>query len=67
MIEVERRMSFSYSLEDSMTEEERRVDHIIKRLKGQIKNDNYNTIIHDFYDHLVRFLILSILAQTKKL
>jgi hypothetical protein len=56
MIDIERRLSFSYSLEEGLTEEERRVDHIIKRLKGQIKNDNFNTIIHDFYDHLVRFI-----------
>jgi hypothetical protein len=67
MIEVERRLSFSYSLEENITEEERRVDHIIKRLNGQIKNVNYITIIYDFYDHLVRFSILSLLPQTKKL
>ena len=54
LIELERRMSFSYELEEGLSEDERKVDHILKRLKGQIKNDDYNTIVHDFYDHLVR-------------
>lgn len=49
-------MSFSYGLESDFTEEERKVDHILKRLKGQIKTDNLNTIIHDFYDNLVRLI-----------
>jgi hypothetical protein len=53
LVELEKSLSFSYGLEESLTEEEKRVDHILKRLKGQIKNDNYNTIVHDFYDHLV--------------
>ena len=52
-IELERRLSFSYDLEEGLSEDERKVDHILKRLKGQIKNDDYNTIVHDFYDHLV--------------
>ena len=54
LIELERRMSFSYELEEGLSEDECKVDHILKRLKGQIKNDDYNTIVHDFYDHLVR-------------
>ena len=53
LIELERKLSFSYGLENCLNEDERRVDHILKRLKGQIKNDNFNTIIHDFYDHFV--------------
>ena len=54
LIELEKRISFSYELEEWLSEDERKVDHMLKRLKGQIKNDDYNTIVHDFYDHLVR-------------
>lgn len=67
LIDQERRLSFSYSLEASLTEEEKRVDHIIKRLKGQIKNDNYNTIIHDFYDHLVTLYLSDNHSQNSKI
>ena len=59
LIELERRLSFSYELEEGLSEDECKVDHILKRLKGQIKNDDFNTIVHDFYDHLVRILSIN--------
>lgn len=43
-------MSFSNGIQ--LTPEELRVDHILKRLKLQIKTDDFNTIIHDFHTHL---------------
>ena len=51
LIELEKSMSFSNGIQ--LTPEELRVDHILKRLKLQIKTDDFNTIIHDFHTHLV--------------
>lgn len=51
LIELEKSMSFSHGIQ--LTPEELRVDHILKRLKLQIKTDDFNTIIHDFHTHLV--------------
>ncbi len=51
LIEIEKRMHFSYDLEASLTDEERAVDKILSQLKIKdgLKDDNYNAVIHDYF------------------
>jgi len=45
-------MHFSYGLEASLTEDERKACLKLKEMREEIANDeNYNTTIHNFYDH----------------
>lgn len=53
MMEIEDKMSFSYDLDASINEDEHRVEFIMKRLRLAVKDDYYNTIIHNFNDEKV--------------
>jgi hypothetical protein len=46
-------MHFSYDLEDTLTEDERQVDEILKKLRLKLKDDNFNIVIHDYFEHYV--------------
>jgi hypothetical protein len=54
LMEIESRMSFSYGLEASLTAEERKVDKIMKRLKLKVKDEYFNSVIHDYFETKVR-------------
>lgn len=50
MIDIEKRMHFSYDLEETLTDEERAADLVLKKLaKNELKNDLYNIVIHDYF------------------
>ena len=55
LIEIEKRMHFSYDLEAGLTDEERQADAILDRLRRQeLKDDSkYNVIIHDYFENFV--------------
>lgn len=49
-----------------MTQEEKRVELVLQRLKLDLKDDYYNCIIHDYFDNIVNHkssLITSILQD----
>ncbi len=54
LMEIERRMNFSHDLEETISEDEHRVEFIMRRLKEQVKTDYYNSIIHNFHDEKVK-------------
>lgn len=54
LMEIERRMHFSYELEATLTDEERAADTILSRLRfKELKSDVYNTVIHDYFENFV--------------
>ncbi len=54
---MEKQMHFSYDLEATLTDEERIADQILSKLKSkELKNDNYNTVIHDYFTNFVSIL-----------
>lgn len=54
LIDIEKRMSFSYDLEETLTSEERAADQILSRIrKTELKNDFYNVVIHDYFENFV--------------
>ena len=49
-------MHFSYDLESTLTDEERVANDILLKLRGELKTDMYNTVLHDYFDNFVRLL-----------
>jgi hypothetical protein len=59
LIDIEKRMHFSYDLEATLTDEERAADQILAEIKKRhFKHDNYNIVIHDFFKNFVRISYL---------
>ena len=54
-MEIEKKMSFSYDLESGMTEDERKVDKIMKRLKLKVKDEYFNSVLHHYFDNKVSY------------
>ena len=46
-------MHFSYDLEETMTEDERRADEILAIIRKDLKNDRFNITNLDFFESLV--------------
>ncbi len=56
---MEKQMSFSYDLESTLTDEERIADQILSKLKSkELKSDNYNMVIHDYFTNFVSLLMI---------
>ena len=54
LIDIEKRMHFSYDLEATLTDEERAADQILAEIKKRhFKHDNYNIVIHDYFKNFV--------------
>ncbi len=55
MIDIEKAMHFSYDLETTMTDNERKVSDILRKIASMtnLKNENYNIIIHDYFENFV--------------
>ena len=53
-------MHFSYELEQSLTEDERKADEIFKKIKSELKNETYNITNLDYFDNFVYKYILYI-------
>lgn len=54
VIDIEKRMHFSYDLEATLTDEERVADQILAEIKKRhFKHDNYNIVIHDYFKNFV--------------
>lgn len=54
LVDMEKQMHFSYDLEATLTDEERIADQILSKLKQkELKNDNYNIVIHDYFTNFV--------------
>ena len=54
LIEIEKKMHFSFDLEATLTDEERLADQILAKLKKEkFKNDNFNIVIHDYFENFV--------------
>lgn len=53
LVEIEKRMHFSYDLEASLTDEERIADKILAKHKiiDGLKDDNFNIVVHDYFTH----------------
>ena len=69
-MEIEKRMSFSYGLEKTITKEERKVDKIMQRLKVKaVKDDYYNAVIHNYFENKVILfhLISSTIGENRRL
>jgi hypothetical protein len=45
----EEEMHFSYSLEATLTEDERKANEKLTKLKEELVNPMYNVVIRDFY------------------
>ena len=62
LIDIEKRMSFSYDLEETLTDEERAADQILSRIrKSELKDDFHNVVIHDYFENFVRLWTYSLL------
>jgi len=65
LIDIEKRMHFSYDLEATLTDEERAADQILAEIKKKhFKHDNYNIVIHDFFKNFVSISYLSSCGRT---
>ena len=54
IMDLEKRMHFSYDLEATLTDEERLADQILAKLKKEhFKNDNFNIVLHDYFENFV--------------
>ena len=53
LILIERKMRFSYDIWEHWTEDEEKASKHFELLKGELKDDNYNTIIHNFFKNFV--------------
>ena len=53
LIDIEKKMHFSYDLEATLTDEERIVDGILSAHKKSdgLKDDNFNIVLHDYFTH----------------
>ena len=56
ILDIERKMHFSYDLEETITEEELQVNEILNRMRQELKErkkdgktEEYNIIIHDYF------------------
>ena len=59
-------MHFSYDLEETLTDEERAAEVILKRLeKQELKDDLYNSVIHDYFENFVLLITIITLCRTK--
>ena len=53
LIDIEKRMHFSYDLESTMTDEERSADEKLISLKADLKNEYFNIANQDFFKSMV--------------
>jgi hypothetical protein len=63
------KIHFSYDLESTLTEEERRAGEVMAHLKEQFKNPMYDATIHNFYavkDELMKSKLYDILNKMPK-
>ncbi len=59
-------MHFSYDLEETLTDEERAAEVILKRLeKQELKDDLYNSVIHDYFENFVLLITIITLYRIK--
>ncbi len=59
-------MHFSYDLEETLTDEDRAAEVILKRLeKQELKDDLYNSVIHDYFENFVLLITIITLCRTK--
>jgi len=59
-------MHFSYDLEETLTDEERAAEVILKRLeKQELKDDLYNSVIHDYFENFVLLTTIITLYRIK--
>ena len=56
-MDIEAKMHFSYDLEAGLTEEERKANEVLNRMRKQFKNDKFNIIIHDYFNNFVSFTL----------
>ena len=50
-------MHFSFDLESTITDEERAAEKILNKIVGkELKNDNFNSVIHDYFENFVSHL-----------
>lgn len=55
LIDIEKKMHFSYDLEETLADEERAADQILLKLRKQELKDDavYNTVIHNYFENFV--------------
>lgn len=53
ILDIEKKMHFSYDLENTLTDEERLADVILSKMRDTLKSDEYNIIIHDYFENKV--------------
>ena len=46
-------MYFSYDLEATFTEDEKKADQVLHRLRRELKNDTYDATVHNYFDNFV--------------
>lgn len=52
LMDIEKKMSFSYDLEATLTDEERAAEGILAQWrKKELKDDMYNIVIHDYFEN----------------
>ena len=54
LMDIERRMHFSFELESTINDEERAAEKILNTIVSkELKNDNFNSVIHDYFENFV--------------
>lgn len=67
MIEIEKKIHFSYDLESTFTDEERKASEVLLAMKKDLKNEYYNITNKDFFSVLVRILLFNLFSQKSKI
>lgn len=57
LVDIEKKMHFSWDLEETLTDEDRIVGDILHRLSEEVKQYNYNAVIHDYFENFVRLFL----------
>ena len=55
LIDIETAMHFSSDLDGTLTEDELKVDAILNKLRGLLKTDTLNVVIHDYFKNFVSY------------
>ena len=59
MIDIETKMHFSYDLEATFTEEERKANDVLTKIKSELRNNTYDITGLDYFENLVLINLLS--------